>query len=48
MKAVRPVIPTNGVLSLHMRSVGSHGTSGWGVGRKEERKEGKAGHSAVR
>ena len=37
MQTVRPVIASNGVPSLKMRSVGSH------VGKEEVRKEGKGG-----
>ena len=42
MKAVRPVIGSNGVSYIQMRSVGSHSTSGKererdGEGKKEER-----------
>ena len=37
MKAVRPIIASNGVLYLHMGSVGSHSMSGMGkAGKKEE------------
>ena len=36
MKAVRPVIASNGVPCLKMRSVGSHSTSGREKGGKDE------------
>ena len=39
MKAVRPVIASNEVLHLQMRSVGSHSTSGIEKEGKKERKK---------
>ena len=42
MKSVRPVIASNGVLSLQVRSVGSQGTSG-----RDKEKYGPVVHGAM-